>query len=83
MQDTVLTRTLSVIESTLNRNRGPEDPVRIGPDDSMDTVAAWDSLSFVSIFLALNEEFGLDVDADEAIHYRSVAAIVDYVSRRL
>ena len=83
MQDPILSRAILIIENTLNQNRSPEEAVKIGPEDSMETVAAWDSLSFVSIFLALNEEFGLDVDADEAIHYRSVPAIVDYVSRRI
>ena len=47
----------------------------------METIAEWDSLHFVSVFLAVNEAFGIDPDFDDAVHYISIASLCDYLER--
>ena len=38
----------------------------IGPDSSMDTVPGWDSLRHLTLVLALEDEFGVQVPDEEA-----------------
>jgi acyl carrier protein len=38
----------------------------IGPDSSMDTVEGWDSLRHLTLVLALEEEFGVQIPDEEA-----------------
>jgi acyl carrier protein len=38
----------------------------IGPDTSMDTVPAWDSLRHMTLVLALEQEFGVQIPDEEA-----------------
>ena len=47
--------------------------------DSMETIATWDSLTFMSVFQAINEAFSINPDFDDAIHYTSVKGIYDYI----
>ncbi len=42
------------------------DPASIGPDSSMDTVPSWDSLRHLTLVLALEEEFGVQIPDDDA-----------------
>lgn len=78
MTDPLERRIIEIIEDTL-RKQGRAQDVAIRADDSMQTVSAWDSLSFMSVFLAINETFGLNPDFDDAIHYTSVKALYDYL----
>lgn len=82
MADSLEQQVISIIQDALReRNDGKE--VSITAEDSMETVAAWDSLSFMSVFLAINEAFGVDPDFDDAIHYTSVAGLHNYLQERL
>ncbi|GAB4081369.1 acyl carrier protein [Modestobacter muralis] len=38
----------------------------IGPDSSMDTVTGWDSLRHLTLVLALEDEFGVQIPDEEA-----------------
>ncbi|QXG75082.1 acyl carrier protein [Modestobacter sp. L9-4] len=38
----------------------------IGPDSSMDTVPGWDSLRHLTLVLALEDEFGVQIPDEEA-----------------
>lgn len=78
MADSLEHRIVSVIQKTL-RNNGSEREVVIMVDDSMETVAAWDSLSFMTVFLAINDAFGVNPDFDDAIHYTSVRALCAFL----
>lgn len=35
----------------------------------------WDSLSFVSVFLAVGKTYAVELDDDDAIHFRSIGEI--------
>ena len=52
-------------------------------NDSMESVVAWDSLSFMSVFAAINDEFNIDPDFDDAIHYTSIKKLCAYVSAQV
>ena len=39
----------------------------------------WDSLSFVSVFLAVTQHFDLEVDDEDAINFRSVKEILAFM----
>jgi acyl carrier protein len=78
MTDPLKRRIIEIIQDTL-RKKGKEQNVTIRADDSMETVAAWDSLSFMTVFLAINEAFDVNPDFDDAIHYTSVEALYDYL----
>ena len=75
-------RIIEIVQYAL-RDEGKEQDIRITADDSMQTVAAWDSLSFMRVFMAINEAFGVNPDFDEAIHYTSVKALHDYLKKRV
>lgn len=78
MIDSLEQRIIDIIQDTLRR-QGREQNIPITANDSMETVAAWDSLSFMSVFLAINEAFGVNPDFDDAIHYTSVKGLRDYL----
>lgn len=44
---------------------------------TMESVAEWDSLSFVNVFMAISEHFDADIDQDDAIQFTSIAGIVE------
>ena len=79
MADTLERRIIETIESTL-RDLSGNVKLTIRADDSMDTIAEWDSLAFMSVFAAVNDAFGIDPDFDDAIHYTSVASLRGYLA---
>jgi acyl carrier protein len=82
MTDPLEQRIIEIIQDTLRKQSEQQD-VLIRADDSMETVAAWDSLTFMSVFLAINEAFGVNADFDDAIHYTSVKTLHDYLKGRV
>jgi acyl carrier protein len=57
-------------------------PEEVGPDASPDDVVAWDSVHHLSLVLALEEEFGVQLEPEEIEGMTSVAAIVSVIERR-
>jgi hypothetical protein len=53
-------------------------PVHRG--SAMRDPAEWDSLSFVIVFTAISEAFGVELDDDDAIHFTSIEAIHDFLA---
>lgn len=78
MGDQLEQRIIETIQAALRDKSGDQD-IHITMDDSMETVAAWDSLTFMSIFLAINEIFDINPDFDDAIHYTSVRTLHAYL----
>lgn len=79
MADSLEARLIGIVEATLRRQSGNETLV-LCAGDSMETVAEWDSLSFMSVFTAVNEAFGIDPDFDDAIAYTSIPSLRDYLA---
>jgi acyl carrier protein len=82
MTDALEQRIIEIIQNTLRSNGGKPEVV-IMADDSMDTIAAWDSLTFMSVFLAINESFGLNPDFDDAINYTSVKLLYAFLKEQV
>ena len=51
----------------------------ISAESKMGSPSEWDSLGFVSVFLAVTQHFKLDVDDDDAIHFTSVPSILEFI----
>jgi acyl carrier protein len=78
MTEKIEQRVIGVIQDALRAKQGT-DAIVVTVDDSMETVSAWDSLSFMSVFMAINEAFSVDPDFDDAIHYTSVKSLCAYL----
>ena len=82
MSDNLRNRIMIVVEQTLNTGSSADNNnVTISEKDSMETIANWDSLNFMSVFLAINEAFDLDPDFDDAINYISISSLYDYIKK--
>jgi acyl carrier protein len=80
MNQEILSKTISVIELVLEKE---SCKIIITEASSMENTPDWDSLSFINIFLAINEAFGINPDTDDALSYISVISIVDFVQNEL
>lgn len=82
MPDDLRNRIIIVVEQTLNSaSSAANNNVIISENDSMETIADWDSLNFMNVFLAINEAFDLDPDFDDAINYISISSLYDYIKK--
>ena len=52
------------------------DPSKITPEATPDTVDAWDSLRLLDLLLALEQQAGVEVDADRISEMTSVPSIL-------
>jgi acyl carrier protein len=82
MNDEIVKKTIEVVESVLAESLQASG-AKITADSTMEEMPEWDSLNFINIFLAVNDEFGIDADPDDAIHYYSISGIVDFVQNSL
>jgi acyl carrier protein len=78
MADDLQSNVISIVQDTLRDESGKGD-LTVSPEDSMDTIPEWDSMSFMKVFLAVNEVFGIDPDFDEAIHYTSISTLTAFL----
>jgi acyl carrier protein len=69
----VVTDTL-IVSKSVDALKSP-----ITADSNMDTIAEWDSLAFVDVFLTVSEHFHIDVDQDDAIQFISIEGIVELI----
>ena len=82
MTDPLESRIVQIVQNTLREN-GDETDVVITAEASMESVSGWDSLTFMKVFLAINEAFGINPDFDDAIHYTSVKSLHDYLAKQV
>ena len=80
MSEDIESRIIGIIQDTLNAD-GRD--VVVTAADSMETIPAWDSLTFMKVFLAINEAFGVSPDFDDAIHYTSVRTLHEFLREQL
>ncbi|MFD1196059.1 acyl carrier protein [Seohaeicola saemankumensis] len=80
MTDDLQLRVISIVQDTLREDSGKGD-LSISPDDSMDTITEWDSMSFMKVFMGVNEVFGISPDFDEAIHYTSISTLTEFLRK--
>lgn len=82
MPDVLEGRVVDVVQDALRSTGGGPELV-VGNEDSMETLSAWDSLSFMSVYVAINDAFGLDPDFDDAVHYMAIPTLVSYLRQQL
>lgn len=71
-------RVVAVVQDAIRTATGDAGLV-IGSDASMESVSGWDSMTFMSVFMAVNDAFDIDPDFDDAINYISVPSLVTYL----
>jgi acyl carrier protein len=76
--DTIEERVRSVIADVFGLGPG-----EVGPETSIETVEAWDSLQHLTVVLALEEEFDIRLDDEETIAAVSLAVITEIVREHL
>jgi acyl carrier protein len=81
MTDPLEQRIIAIVQDAL-RTGSQQNGIVVTGDDSMETVTAWDSLTFMTVFTAINDAFGVDPDFDDAIHYTSVRSLYDYLKEQ-
>lgn len=79
MPDALESRIIEIVQNTLDGNNAIQNHI-VTADDSMETIADWDSLTFMNIFVAINEAFSVNPDFDEAIHYTSIKSLHSYLA---
>ncbi len=74
-----LPRIKAFFENAIGENAG----AYITEDANMETVPGWDSQSFLSLIVAMEDEFAITVSMLDAVGLYSVAAIDKYLEKRL
>jgi acyl carrier protein len=59
------------------------EPQEVGPKTSIETVEAWDSLQHLTVVLALEEEFDIQLDDEQTVAAVSFPVITEVVRERL
>jgi acyl carrier protein len=77
LTEDALTATIEAALRAANANKPLSAPVTM--DSHMGAPREWDSMSFVAIFLAVGERFEVDLDDDDAIHFRAARSIHDFL----
>ncbi|MEH6405633.1 MAG: acyl carrier protein [Sneathiella sp.] len=57
-------------------------PSDISPDDTIETVAKWDSLNHMRLILALEENLNAEIETDDIMSLFSIAGIADYLEKK-
>jgi acyl carrier protein len=66
----------------VNRVGLPEDAVGDDPDQTFDSLGL-DSLAFVEIQLAMQQDYGFTIPDEDAEQITTIGQAIDYVNRRL
>lgn len=59
------------------------DPSDITADSSIETIEQWDSLQHLNLMMALEREFGIRIDVEDAVEMTSFATICKILARYL
>jgi acyl carrier protein len=71
-------RVCAVVEDAIRTAANkPELSAPVTPQSRMGEPREWDSLSFVVVFNAVSEAFGVDLEDDDAIHLTSIPSMFE------
>ena len=59
------------------------EPDMINTDSNVDTVEAWDSVNHMHLVVALEEEFGITFEDEEAVELMSFELISSYIKEKV
>lgn len=57
------------------------EPDEVGPEASMDSLEAWDSLQHLGVVMAIEARFGCRLSPEEVTELTSVATIAEHLRR--
>lgn len=57
------------------------DELDIGSDSSIETIEQWDSLRHVNLIMAIEQEFGIRIDVEDAVEMTSFPAVCKTLAR--
>lgn len=77
MPHAVLDRVRTVLSDVFGVSEG-----EIGPDTSHEDLESWDSLNLLNVMMALESEFGVALDVDDAARLVSVPEILSLLAER-
>ena len=60
----------------------PDVPKQQLPSATMDSIAAWESLTGVALATVVEEEFGIEIDPDDMMELTSFEGILHYLESR-
>jgi acyl carrier protein len=76
--DITVERVCAVVEQAIRIASNKDNlSEAIGPHSRMGVPREWDSLSFVVVFNAIAEAFGVELEDDDAIHLTSIPTMVE------
>jgi len=61
---------------------GEDEANKMTPDSTMEDVKGWDSLNFIGLIVAVEDEFGIQLSTLDAAALTSVPAIEQYLQER-
>lgn len=78
---TEVTEQICVVIENVLKSTSAKDALSapVTAESGLSNPPEWDSLSFVSVFLAVTEHFDLEVDDEDAIYFRSVQEILTFM----
>lgn len=59
------------------------EPSDIGLDSSIKTIEQWDSLQHVNLMMAIEQEFDIRIDVEDAVEMTSFAVVCEKLARYL
>lgn len=74
---------LERIRSVFEDSIGPEAAAAVTADADIDSVPGWDSQSFISLVMAIEDAFQIQLSTMDAAALFSIEAINEYLERRL
>lgn len=80
MSNTIESRVLEIVQASL-REASQDIHLELNNSASMENIAQWDSLSFMVVFSAINTDFQINPDFDDAVNYTSIASICEYLGK--
>lgn len=70
------------VQDTLTRVLGADVRHLLTIDATMEDVPSWDSMTFVLVMMALEEDFGVSISPDDAADIASISGIIKLIERQ-
>ena len=71
---------IDIIKRTIKKSSGEEPNITL--KSRLNEPASWDSINFINVFQNICEEFNIDADDEDAIHFLSVSQIIEFVNSK-
>lgn len=69
--------------NTIFRDNFDDDSIELTDRTTADDIAEWDSLEQVNLVVAIQEQFHIKFNVEEAMYMKNVKEIADYIIKKL